>query len=60
MPLYPPVNQQNDPCVVTHMDCFTVTPAEAKAAVEVQIKPVGSQGRAPGRKGRLDIYLLRV
>lgn len=60
MPLYPPVNQQNGPCAVTHMDCFTVTPADAKAAVELQIKPVGSPGIAPGHKGRQDIFFLRV
>lgn len=53
MTFYPSVNQQNDPCVVAHMDSFTVTPTEPKAAVEVQIKPVGSQGSAPGHRRRL-------
>lgn len=35
------------------MDAFTVTPTKPKAAVEVQQKPAGSQGSAPGHKRRL-------
>lgn len=32
---------------------FAVTPPEPKAAVEVQLKPAGSQGSAPGPRRRL-------
>ena len=58
--IIPSVIQQNDLCVVAHMDCFTVTPTEPKATVEVQIKPVGSPEIPPGNKRRLHFLLLRV